>query len=621
MAEVAIPLVGLGLLYIAKKQNGSDDDSNTIAQNDLHGTKVESFKNLGHRPRLQGYSNETNQEVDIGKIRNLDNSNRHIGNFPVESNQDVLNTVKNYPNPNCATDKYFIQGGMQNDPTTSRVEKMQNFSCKSLTGDDINGKDFKHNNMVPFFGSKVRGGNFKMENDNVLDSMQGAGSQHIKKSEQAPMFKPEENVQHAHGMPNHSDFYQSRVNPSLKVSNVKPWQEQRVAPGLAQGFTTAGSGGLNSGLEARDTWQPKTVDQLRTVNNPKLSFGGVTLGGKRAVQNLGEHGKVEKNRPDTYFVNTPERYFTTTGAEKGQTAQATQVFKPVNRVSTTREYFGDGSKGGQANAPYTTGKYEPTHKNDYDGPPVINPYANNQGGVDSKDYGKESYNILPNSRTISGSKSAFGGVNGTVKALVAPLLDMLRPTRKDNFIGNVRETGNVQQRIPVGAAYNPGDRPKTTIKEMTVDGPGHLFMEGQNSGGYTNTKQTPIYNQRDSTNYNSMGNVGNAPGLSNATDYGAAYNARVVSGREDVSVSRPNKGGMQIFNQEMNMNMTKSDGDRENNRMFVPQNIGSTNMGKSMYGEMRQPQTYEEVSSSRIDGNLLQAFKDNPYTQSLHSAL
>ena len=30
MAEVAIPLVGLGLLYIAKKQNGSDDDSNTI---------------------------------------------------------------------------------------------------------------------------------------------------------------------------------------------------------------------------------------------------------------------------------------------------------------------------------------------------------------------------------------------------------------------------------------------------------------------------------------------------------------------------------------------------------------------------------------------------------------
>ena len=620
MAEVAIPLVGLGLLYIAKKQNGSDDDSNTIAQNDLHGTKVESFKNLGHRPRLQGYSNETNQEVDIGKIRNLDNSNRHIGNYPVESNQDVLNTVKNYPNPNCATDKYFIQGGMQNDPTTSRVEKMQNFSCKSLTGDDINSKDFKHNNMVPFFGSKVRGGNFKMENDNVLDNMQGAGSQHIKKSEQAPMFKPEDNVQHAHGTPNHSDFYQSRVNPSLKVSNVKPWQEQRVAPGLAQGFTTAGSGGLNSGLEARDTWQPKTVDQLRTVNNPKLSFGGVTLGGKRAVQNLGEHGKVEKNRPDTYFVNTPERYFTTTGAEKGQTAQATQVFKPVNRVSTTREYFGDGSKGGQANAPYTTGKYEPTHKNDYDGPPVINPYANNQGGVDSKDYGKESYNILPNSRTISGSKSAFGGVNGTVKALVAPLLDMLRPTRKDNFIGNVRETGNVQQRIPVGAAYNPGDRPKTTIKEMTVDGPGHLFMEGQNSGGYTNAKQRPIYNQRDSTNYNSMGNVGNAPGLSNATDYGAAYNARVVSGREDVSVSRPNKGGMQIFNQEMNVNMAKSDGDRENNRMFVPQNIGSTNMGKSMYGEMRQPQSYEQISSSRIDGNLLQAFKENPYTQSLHSA-
>ncbi len=620
MAEVAIPLVGLGLLYIAKKQDGGGDSNTINRNNELHGTKVESFKNLGDRKRLQGYNNETQQEVDIGKVKQLDTSNRLINNYPVESNEHKLDTVKNYPNPNCATDKYFIQSGMQSNPTQSRVEKMQNFKCQSLTGNEMDSKDFKHNNMVPFFGSKIRGGNFKMENDNVLDNMQGAGSQHIKKTEQAPMFKPEDNVQHAHGMPNNSDFYQSRVNPSMKVSNVKPWQEQKVAPGLGQGFTTTGSGGFNSGLEARDAWQPKTVDQLRTTNNPKLSFGGVTLGGKRPVQNLGEHGKVEKNRPDTYYVNTPERYFTTTGAEKGQTAQATQVFRPVNRVSTTREYFGDGSKAGQASATYTTGKYEPTHKNDYDGPPVINPYANNQGGVNSKDYGKESYNILPNSRSINERKSEFGGVNGTVKALVAPILDMLRPTRKDNFVGNVRETGNVQQRIPVGSAYNPGDRPKTTIKEMTIDGKGHLFMEGQNSGGYTNAKQTPTYNQRDSTNYNSMGNVGNVPGLSNATDYGAAYNARVVSGREEVSVNRPNKGGMQLFNQELNVNMAKSDGDRENNRMFVPQNLGSTNMGKSMYGEMRQPQSYEQVSSSRIDGNLLQAFKDNPYTQSLHSA-
>ena len=38
-----------------------------------------------------------------------------------------------------------------------------------------------------------------------------------------------------------------------------------------------------------------------------------------------------------------------------------------------------------------------------------------------------------------------------------------------------------------------------------------------------------------------MGNVGGV-GTSNATDYTSAYNARVSSGREEVSVNRPNRG-------------------------------------------------------------------------------
>ena len=620
MAEIAVPMVGLGLLYIANKQNNDvkGHNSSNLVPNQ------ENFRTLGNQQRLQAYENKdnANYEIDVGRVKQLDESNKMVNNFPVESNQHVLETVKSYPNPNCATDKYFMQNNMQQNPGVSKASQLQNFKCQSLTGNEVDSKDFKHNNMVPFFGSKVRGKTFDYDNEIRLDNMQGAGSQHIKKTEQAPLFKPQESMQFAHGAPNNSEFYQSRVNPSLKVANVKPWEEVKVAPGLGKGFGTEGSGGFNSGMECRDAWAPKTVDDLRTTNNPKLSFGGVTLAGKRPVQNMGTLGKMEKNRPDTYFVNSPERYFTTTGAEKGQTAQATQVFKPVNRISTTREYFGDGSKAGSAGATYTTGKYEDSRKITYDGPPVMNPYAGNKGDANEKDYGKESYNILPNSRTLSGNKTEFGGVNGTVKALVAPILDMLRPTRKDNVVGNIRETGNVQPVIPAGASntLNPADRPKTTIKEMTVDSIQHWFVEGQNSGGYTNAKHTPIQNQRDTTNYVSMGNIGNTPGMSNETSYDAAYNARVSDSREELSVNRPNQGGMQIFNQQMNVNMSKSENDRLNNRMFVPQSLGATNTSKSMYGEMRKPHSYEEINQVRNDASLLKAFKENPYTQSLHSA-
>ena len=67
-------------------------------------------------------------------------------------------------------------------------------------------KSLTNNNMVPYFGkSKLNGNNF-MENaqlhDSILDSRQGNNSFSREKEESAPLFKPEENIQWAHGSPN-----------------------------------------------------------------------------------------------------------------------------------------------------------------------------------------------------------------------------------------------------------------------------------------------------------------------------------------------------------------------------------------------------------------------------------
>ena len=39
-------------------------------------------------------------------------------------------------------------------------------------------------------------------------------------------------MRYAHGAPNQTEFYQSRVMPGSKMSNVKMWDEQRVCPAL-----------------------------------------------------------------------------------------------------------------------------------------------------------------------------------------------------------------------------------------------------------------------------------------------------------------------------------------------------------------------------------------------------
>jgi len=69
-----------------------------------------------------------------------------------------------------------------------------------------------------------------------MDHMQGSGSQHKHKTEQAPLFKPQTNMSWANGMPSTTEFMLSREVPSNRINNVKPWDEVKVAPGLGQGI-------------------------------------------------------------------------------------------------------------------------------------------------------------------------------------------------------------------------------------------------------------------------------------------------------------------------------------------------------------------------------------------------
>ena len=64
---------------------------------------------------------------------------------------------------------------------------------KSLTGESIRPGDIKHNNMQPFFGSSITQSTKGYEG--VLDNYTGAGSQNIEKKAQAPMFKPQKDMQ------------------------------------------------------------------------------------------------------------------------------------------------------------------------------------------------------------------------------------------------------------------------------------------------------------------------------------------------------------------------------------------------------------------------------------------
>jgi hypothetical protein len=544
---------------------------------------------------------------------------------PVTSNNASPNAP--YENPNVVTDRYFKQSAYEdnrNGPDQfGSISKTNQFT--SLTGEVVSKNELKHNNMAPFFGGKMRGRTVDANiAESVMDNMNGSGSQRIRKQEQAPLFKPQKDMRYSHGAPNQSDFYQSRVMPGSKMANVKLWDEQKVGPGLDAGYGTEGQLGFNSGMAAREKWTDRNVDQLRAATNPKLTFGLENHEGPAHYYNNAPatketQGKVEKYLPDTYFINTPDRWLTTTGLEKGQTARAIQMNKEVNRTTATREYFGTDSNP-NGNKTYVSGEHEAPKRPQLDPNHITNPSAIGAGKASSGDYGLGGYKALPNNRSTVQNDHGFGVVNGFMKAAVAPIMDILRPSRKENVIGNINPTGNVQSRVNAPRIFNPADRTATTIRETTeglLDN-NHLNVEGQRDGGYKVSEHQSVEQQRDTTNNEYYGDGGMNTGVSL---YNAAYNQR--NNVNKTYKNRPNQGGMSMFNNEQHIQIDKNEADLINNRATVRSGNGGINNAIpsiETHGKMNMPQYYDNCQDcERINPDILTAFKENPYTKSLSS--
>jgi hypothetical protein len=515
-------------------------------------------------------------------------------------------------------------------------------------------QDFTHNNMVPFFGGKIRGaGPDSNQSEFILDNLVGTGSQNISKKEQAPLFRPEDNVQWAHGTPNNSDFYQSRVNPSMAMNNTKPWAEEQVGPGLGKGFSAEGSGGFNSGMEDRNSWLPKNVNELRTLTNPKVTYGlqGHEGPADSLIKDRGSLGIVDKNRPDTYYTNSPERYLTTTGLEKAPTARGIEKLKHQTRVDTSVEYGGVAGRSDKLAGKAPTNFREPKNAHIYG---EVRGSAHAGAGLQptsDSDYGRPGHKVLPNNRTTIKQTEQYGAIGGIIGAVIAPIMDVLRPSRKENVVGNIRLSGNVQRSGAGGEyVYDPNIAAKTTLKQMTENSPFHynveksgaggeyvhdsndiakmtmkqttehspfhLNVQNQESGAYQNTEQQAIFNQRDTTNYDDYGAGGDTSGPHLVDNY---LQQRNNNNKQQAAASI--HGNMNMFNGEIcqrnNNNKTQC-----NTRASMPSGRSNNSIPTvEQHGQLHGTQQYDnnKIGTDRINPDLLNAFKSNPYTQSLTS--
>jgi hypothetical protein len=502
-------------------------------------------------------------------------------------------------------------------PPPPQAQQTQPYSKTLLNGTEFKPNEFYHNNMVPFNGGKVRGRPFdEFKNDSVLDNKSGQGSHYIVKKEQAPLFGPSDFSTMIHGSQNQSDFLQSRVVLPARQNNVKPVESQLVAPGLGKGYGTEGFGGFNAGLQSREQWMPKSVDELRVQTNPKMEYNldglqGPAMSSIKAVNTPEVLGTIEKRRPETSYANDPSRWLTTTGVQKETTS------RPIQQLGNCKRNDGDINYQGPATsttnyASYTNPHFEAPKKTNLPAAPVICPsvsqYKNN-------DMPQQSCTNYQNNRSVNPQPVALGVVGGIMKAILAPVNHIFKPTLKEETIKNARIFGDAKS--IVAKSYNSSyiEPLKPTIKETTLHEP-RTYVNNQKEGFRVYNEQRPNQTQREVTSESDY--VGGALCKSGSRLYDNAYNQTNNDIRSITVENRTNMGGTQIFQPTVNMTMPT----KQVKETRIPTPYASTYLSTTStdtMGVYQLKRDVEDTSHERLDSNLLASFRENPYTHSLSS--
>ena len=348
----------------------------------------------------------------------------------------------------------------------SKKAKEEMIIKSQLSGLSIHKDNFTHNNQVPFFGSKVRQNLNIDSNQPIIETYTGSSNLLRNKKEQNPLFEPTKDINAQYGTQNNNNSLKNRINTTQYRQNELPFEKIIVGPGIDKGFDATPSGGFHP--DVRDYVMPKTIDELRPKSNPQISYKGRVIPGKSTVGKQSKVGKVEKNRPDSFYIQNPDRYLTTTGAYLKETKRPYIIVKDTNR-KYSKSYT---PSAGPALKKNQTARslYKKSTKNIFkkDGP--RNVFKNNAWSDENfGDYGKQAIDLPANERDITGQRTHVSNFTSIVKALMAPILDVMKPTKKENVEGNARQTGNIGTGGgSKNVAWDPNDTARTTIKETNI---------------------------------------------------------------------------------------------------------------------------------------------------------
>ena len=405
----------------------------------------------------------------------LDNVYRTETNLAHSNYNNARNATSTNIIPQTGFNQKILNNNNTGFPQDNISREFNNGSSfvSSLSGENINKEGF-HDNMVPFIKNKNQQNLSANSYSNTLGRHTGTDETYRpKKQEVKSFFDVTPNNSYVYGSPSFTDTVgRDRYIPSQKRTNEKAFQDIRVGPGLAAGYTAEPIGGLTQS-NTRDYILPKSTDQLRSVTNPNITYEGRIINGLKSSQR-GLQAKPVKHKPEKFYKSSEERG-NRSSATKASQLREKYYMKPTQKQHQ-REYFG-GIGQSEIRKPRKEGAYRRSTKNNYMAPTPRNAYRESGWNINNAevtnnvgDYGKHGIENKANERDTTQDRIHLNNLTTSVKKLITPITDFFRRTRKENAIGNIRPEGNMNAAMPSKqTVYDPSDIARTTIKEQNID--------------------------------------------------------------------------------------------------------------------------------------------------------
>jgi hypothetical protein len=642
--EAAALFALTGLVYIVTKLSGNSE-AEGFQSNAQRGPNADPITQAprGAAPRASA------QELDL-MYQNVMSQPP----APGEPNPGIQGTLLNYSPPPIRT--VPMNPAMQPRPepidsatpdvamNPSGIEAQPNyvdgdFVTSELTGKMVSTSDFTHNNMVPFFGGRVRQNVSAQTNSGILDTFTGSGITQIAKKEVETMFDTARAPYgNPFGMEDNTEFVQSRINDPRNRAGERPFEPVRVGPGVNEGFAATGKGGFQQ-FEVNQYMMDnvRRTDDLRTSDNPKLTYDQPVVPGQHFIgTSAQDSGEVRKYRPDKFYIDeSGKRFFVTTGDVIKETVRPVQVLKHTTRPETSSELMGPAGAQ-EFGESYVTGSFKTPMTQQYGGAGYRNAdmttYTSADTDAPEADYGRSGYEVRPNERNATSERTmGLNLVPADTGAVTTHYDDENRPTRRQETVGNIRQTGTpvgYAQGAPAITVWDPNDIARTTVREGTINW--NWFGQAAAADAPNRLK---VYDPDDiakPTQKSQISAKSEYYGPSNSvnkdfTSHDAAYNMRLNPNKQEIALGRDpmhgNGGALAVFDGDINQTTRKLDSDIINDRANAVNRVAGIPTGVGDIGQVRPRVPLKlDVSRQRNTMDMVSAVNSNPLMASQNLA-